>query len=120
MSDMPDLSALLAQAQKMQEQLMEAQATASAQEFEGSAGGGKVRITVSGGGEFRAVHIDASVIDPSDAEMLEDLILAALHDATTRVAEASDAAQQAAMQTGLGGLGDALGLGGGLGGMLGP
>ena len=111
MSEMPDLGALLAQAQKMQEQLMAAQAEAAAQEVEGSAGGGKVRITVTGSGTFTAVHIDPSVVDPDGVDALEDLVLAALHDASARVAHLS--------QEAMGGIGDALGLGGGLGGLLG-
>ena len=111
MSDVPDLSALLAQAQKMQEQLMAAQASAAAAEVEGSAGGGKVRVKVTGSGDFLAVHIDPSVVDPADVEALEDLLLAALHDATARVAQLSQAA--------MGGIGEAFGLGGGLGGLLG-
>lgn len=112
MSEMPDLGALLAQAQKMQEQLMAAQAEAAAQEVEGSAGGGKVRITVTGSGTFTGVHIDPSVVDPADVDALEDLVLAALHDASSRVAQLS--------QEAMGGIGDALGLGSGLGGLLGP
>ena len=114
MSEMPDLSALLAQAQKMQEQLLEAQATAASQEVEGSAGGGKVRIRVTGAGEFLAVRIDASVVDPAETDLLEDLVLAALHDCAQRVAALSDSATQSM----LGGLGLGGGLGG-LGGMLG-
>ena len=118
MSDLPDpsaggmdLGALLAQAQKMQESLMAAQATAASQEVEGSAGGGKVRVKVTGSGEFLSVHIDPSVVDPSDVEALEDLMLAALHDASGRVQQLS--------QSAMGGIGDALGLGGGLGGLFG-
>lgn len=111
MSEVPDLGALLAQAQQMQEQLMAAQAQAASQEVEGSAGGGKVRVRVTGAGEFTGVSIDPTVVDASDVEALEDLVLAALHDASARVAELS---QQA-----MGGIGEALGLGGGLGGLLG-
>ena len=87
-----DLGALLEQAQAMQQNLMAAQAEAAEQEVEGHSGGGAVKVTVTGGMEFRAIHIDPSVVDPDDTEMLEDLILAALHDA---VQQANAISQQA-------------------------
>ena len=101
---MPDLGALLEQAQQMQQQLLSAQAEAAEQLVEGVAGGGAVRIGVTGGMEFRSVTIDRAAVDPDDVEMLQDLVLAALHDAAGKVNELN---QQA-----LGGLG-------GLGGLLG-
>jgi nucleoid-associated protein EbfC len=122
----PDLGGLLAQAQQMQEQLMAAQAQAANVVVEGSAGGGAVAISVTGGLDFRSVRIDPSVIDPEDPSLLEDLVLAALHDAIARVNEA----QQASMGGfDMGGLAAAFGgpemdetIGGpisGLGGLLG-
>ena len=87
-----DLGELLKQAQAMQEQVMAAQATAAEQEVEGHAGGGLVKVTVTGAMEFRSLHIDPSVVDPNDVEMLEDLILAAIHDA---VHQANEISQQA-------------------------
>lgn len=87
----PDLGGLLAQAQQMQEQLMAAQAEAASAVVEGSAGGGAVTIAVTGGLDFRSVRIDPSVIDPDDPSLLEDLVLAALHDAVARVNEAQQA-----------------------------
>ncbi len=108
MADGPDLSSLLQQAQQMQQQLMAAQAEAAEQVHEGVAGGGAVRIAVTGGMEFRGVTIRQDAVDPDDVDMLQDLVLAALNDAVGKV--------QAAQQEALGGLG---GLGGGLGGLLG-
>ena len=99
MSETPDLNAILAQAQAMQEQLLAAQAEAAEQVLEGQAGGGVVRIRVTGGMEFQDVTIDPKAVDPDDVEMLQDLVLAALHDAVGK----ANAAQQAAMG-GLGGL----------------
>lgn len=110
-SGVPDLGALLRQAQAMQEQLMAAQAAAASTVHEGVSGGGKVRISVTGTGEFTAVSIDPSVIDATDPEMLEDLVLAALCDGSSKVAAASQSATQQAM--------GGLDLGGGLGGLLG-
>src|SRR5438552_235659 len=96
-----DLSALLQQAQAMQEQVMAAQASAAEQVVEGHAGGGLVKVTVTGGMEFKAVHIDPKAVDPNDVEMLEDLVLAALHDA---VHQANQINSQAFGDLGLPGL----------------
>jgi nucleoid-associated protein EbfC len=103
----PDLGGLLAQMQQMQQQLMDAQQQAADRVVEGSAGGGAVKIKVSGGLEFQDVMIDSSVVDPDDIEMLQDLVLAAIRDAVARI---NDLNREA-----LGGLG----LGGGLEGLLG-
>jgi DNA-binding YbaB/EbfC family protein len=77
------LSGLLAQAQQM----MEAQAAAAQREVEGVAGGGAVRIRATGTGEALSVSIAAEVVDPADVAMLEDLVLAAMHDMNERLRE---------------------------------
>ena len=109
----PNMNELLKQAQKMQEQLMAARAQAEEQEVEGQAGGGVVKVRVTGAMEFTGVTIDPSAVDPDDVTMLEDLVLAALHDA---VAKAGALSEEAMGGMDLGGLG---GIGGGLGGLLG-
>ncbi|MCG7594556.1 YbaB/EbfC family nucleoid-associated protein [Mycobacterium sp. PSTR-4-N] len=81
----PDMSALLAQAQQMQQQLMEAQAALAAAEVHGQAGGGLVQVTMRGSGEVVGVAIDPKVVDPSDVETLQDLILGAISDAAKQV-----------------------------------
>ena len=91
----------------MQEQLAAAQAVLASREFQGSAGGGVVTATVKGSGEVMAVNIDPSVIDPDDAEMLGDLVVAAVNSALYSVSEV--AAEQ------MGGLTGGLDLGGLLG-----
>ena len=106
MPNQPNMNDLLKQAQKMQEQLMQAQATAAEQVVEGHAGGGAVTVTVTGALEFTAVKIDPSAVDPDDVEMLEDLVLAAIHDAVHKAQELS---QQAMGGLDLGGLGGLLG-----------
>lgn len=103
----PDLGGLLAQMQQVQQQLMDAQAASASTVVEGRSGGGAVKVTVTGGLEFREVVIDPSVVDPDDLPLLQDLVLAAVRDA---VAQANSLNSQA-----LGGLG----LGGGLEGLLG-
>ena len=106
MPKQPDMNDLLKQAQQMQEHLMQAQAAAAEQVIEGQSGGGVVKVTVTGGMEFQSVHIDPDAVDPDDVAMLEDLVLAAIHDAVARVNELS---QQAMGGLDLGGLGGLLG-----------
>lgn len=105
--DMPDLGGLLESAQQM---MQNAQAAAD-QVIEGAAGGGLVKVTVDGHFEFHSVSISPEAVDPDDMSLLEDLVLAALRDASTQL--------QAGQQGAMGGL-DLGGLDlGGLGGMLG-
>lgn len=104
-----DFGALLETAGQMQAQLLAAQEQAASTVVEGVAGGGAVRIAVTGGFEFQSVTISPDAVDPDDVEMLQDLILAALHDAATQ------AAQLAQPNLDLGGM-DLGGLGGLLGG----
>lgn len=74
-------SGLLEQAQKMQERLKAIQEEAGRKTFDGSAGGGMVTVTANGMQEILAVRIDPSVIADGDAEMLQDLIVAATNNA---------------------------------------
>ncbi|HEX9681901.1 MAG TPA: YbaB/EbfC family nucleoid-associated protein [Acidimicrobiales bacterium] len=108
-SEQPSLGGLVEQVMQLGQRLGLAQADAGEVEVEGSAGGGAVRIVASGDGEFRSVRIDPAAVDATDVSLLEDLVLAALHDVTEKV----EAARQASM-SGLGEL-----LGGGLGDLLG-
>ncbi|HEX8770207.1 MAG TPA: YbaB/EbfC family nucleoid-associated protein [Acidimicrobiales bacterium] len=107
----PDMNELLKQAQKMQEQLMQARSDAAEQEVEGQAGGGMVKVRVTGDMEFRGVTIDPTAVDPDDVEMLEDLVLAAIRDAVTK---ASEVTEEAMGGLDLGALGGPGGPGGGL------
>jgi nucleoid-associated protein EbfC len=79
------MSALLAQAQQMQQELVAAQERLISAEVHGKAGGGLVEVTVSGSGEVLAVTIDPKVVDPDDVETLQDLIIGALADASKQV-----------------------------------
>ncbi len=82
-----DLGGLLKQAQEMQEQMAAAQEAQADQVVEGTAGGGMVKVEMTGAGEFRSIRIDPKAVDPGDVEMLEDLVLAALRDAAAQVME---------------------------------
>jgi nucleoid-associated protein EbfC len=80
-----DMSALLAQAQQMQQKLLEAQRQLANAEVHGEAGGGLVEVVVKGSGEVVAVKIDPTVVDPEDIETLQDLIVGAMADASKQV-----------------------------------
>jgi nucleoid-associated protein EbfC len=81
----PNLQKLMKQAQQMQQQLAAAQAALAETEVTGTAGGGLVTITASGSGEFRRVTIDPNAVDPDDVETLEDLVLAAITNASEEI-----------------------------------
>lgn len=86
----PDFGKLLEKAQAMQEQLAEARETAAMQEVVGQAGGGAVKVSVTGAMEFTDVTIDPAVVDPTDVAMLQDLVLAAVRDAVARASSLSE------------------------------
>jgi len=82
---MKDMGKLLKQAQQMQERLAEMQARLAEKTVEASSGGGMVKAVMNGKHEVVSLKIDPEVVNPSDIEMLEDLIVAALSEARTRV-----------------------------------
>jgi nucleoid-associated protein EbfC len=84
---MPDMAALLAQAQQMQEQILAAQASLANVQVQGSAGGGLVTATVTATGELIGLEISKQAVDPEDTETLADLVLAAVRDAHRAAAE---------------------------------
>ena len=87
MVDGPDLNALMQQAQMMQQRMMEAQEAARAKTVEASAGGGMVTVVVTGGMELKSIKIDPTVIDPKDAGMLQDLVVAAVNQGLHKAQE---------------------------------
>ncbi len=87
----PDVNALMRQAQKMQESVQEKQAELEAAEYQGSAGGGLVELTMTGKHQVTALHIKPEAVDPDDLEMLEDLVAAAVNDAVRIVDETAEA-----------------------------
>ncbi|MBI3981569.1 MAG: YbaB/EbfC family nucleoid-associated protein [Gemmatimonadetes bacterium] len=84
---MPDFSQLLQLGQQVQGRLSQMQTTLAQTSVTGSAGGGMVQATADGRGVIRSVRIDPSVLGNADAEMLEDLVLAAVSDAQRRAEE---------------------------------
>lgn len=83
-----NLAGLMQQAQKMQEQMAKAQEEMARLEVTGEAAGGMVKVEMSGAYAVRRIHIDPSLLD--DAELLEDVVAAAVNDAVNRVNESKE------------------------------
>ena len=79
-----------ARIQQMQEQVNAAQEAVEAQEFTASVGGGVVEAKVNGKKEVLAVTIKPEAVDPEDVEMLQDLVVSAVHEALRQAGEAMD------------------------------
>jgi DNA-binding YbaB/EbfC family protein len=97
---MKNLGQMMKQAQAMQERMAEMQAGLERVEISGQSGGGMVTATLTGKGELKKLKVDPSLIDPAEAEVLEDLIVAAHADAKAKV-EAHIAAEMAKLTGGL-------------------
>ena len=80
-----NIAGLMQQAQKMQQEMQKAQEELANLEVTGEAGGGLVKVTLTGKPEMRGIKIDPSLIDPEESEVLEDLIAAAFNDAKVKV-----------------------------------
>ena len=78
---MKDLMGIMKQAQAMQTKMAEAQAQLELIEVEGQAGGGVVKVTLTGKGMMKGIVIDESLLKPDEKEILEDLIVTAHEDA---------------------------------------
>lgn len=98
---MANLNKLLKEAQKMQEKIQE---EIKKLEVEASSGGGMVAVKMSGEKKVLSLKIDSSIISKDDKEMLEDLIIAAINEAGSRVDEAIES-KVGKMTSGLGPLG---------------
>jgi len=97
---MKNLAGLMKQAQQMQSKMEDMQSKLEAMEITGEAGAGLVKVILNGKGTLRKVMLDKKIVDPSETEMLEDLIVAAHRDAKTKI----DAASAEEMQKVTGGL----------------
>ena len=103
------MNALMKQAQQMHSQALEAQEKLKDETIEASAGGGMVKVTMGGDLTLREIVIDPEAIDPEDAELLQEMVQAAVNEGLRAAQELASSKMDAI--TG--------GLGGGLGGMLG-
>lgn len=85
-----DMDQLMAQARKMQADLMSAQDEIKDKEVTASAGGGMVKVVATGDLRIKSIEIDPDAIDPDDVEMLEDTIVAAVNDAIKQANELAE------------------------------
>ena len=82
---MKNLAGLMKQAQQMQSKMEEMQTALESTEMTGEAGAGMVKVTLNGKGDLRKLWIDPKAISPDEAEMLQDLIVAAHKDAKGKI-----------------------------------
>ncbi len=87
MKNIPNMNALLKQAQKIQSRITKLQEELEQRTVEASAGGGMVTVVVNGKQEVLSIKIDPEVVNPDDIEMLQDLIIAAVNEGLTRAKE---------------------------------
>jgi DNA-binding YbaB/EbfC family protein len=78
---MPNMQQMLAQVQRMQQDMLTAQEELKSETVQASAGGGMVTVTVSGDLQVKSVRIEPDAVDPDDVDMLSDLVLAAVNEA---------------------------------------
>jgi DNA-binding YbaB/EbfC family protein len=97
---MKNIMGMMKQAQELQSKMAELQAELEAMEVEGVAGGGLVKVTLSGKGAMAKLSIDPSLVKPEEVEILEDLIVAAHNDAKQK-AEKTMAEKMQALTAGL-------------------
>jgi nucleoid-associated protein EbfC len=119
----PNLQKMLQQAQEMMAAQQEAQDALKDERVEASAGGGMVKVTVTGDMRVEAIHLEPDAVDPEDVEMLQDLVLAAVNQALSQAEEVAakklegvsgaGGLDPASMMESLGGLGGLGGLGAG-------
>lgn len=97
-----NMNNLMKQAQKMQKQMEETTKQLEEKEYEAAAGGGVVKVKISGKKEITEVHIEEEVVDKDDIEMLEDLIMAAVNEAL-RMQNEDEKSQMGKITGGIGG-----------------
>jgi len=78
---MKDIMGMMKQAKDLQDKMQRLQEEVAALTIDGSAGGGLIKVTVNGKSELKNIKIDPSLLKPDEAEILEDLIVAAINDA---------------------------------------
>jgi DNA-binding YbaB/EbfC family protein len=91
MRGMGNMQGMMKKMQKMQKEMVEAQDALNAQQFEGTAGGGMVKVVMNGQRQMLEINFDESVVDPEDIEMLQDLVVIATNEALKKVEETTNA-----------------------------
>jgi nucleoid-associated protein EbfC len=104
MPQQPNMQQLLQQAQKLQQDMLRAQESLKDELVEASAGGGMVKVEVTGDLNVKSITIDPQAVDPEDVELLGDMVLAAVNEGL-RAAQELAASKLGGLAGGLGGLG---------------
>jgi DNA-binding YbaB/EbfC family protein len=99
-----DMNALLKQAQEMQAQMEQMQEDAAKETASASAGGGMVTVVATAAGEIKELKIDPKAIDPSDPELLADMVMAATNEALRAAHAKVEAKMKSMLPPDLGGL----------------
>ncbi|MFR0823109.1 MAG: YbaB/EbfC family nucleoid-associated protein [Clostridia bacterium] len=86
-----NINQLMKQAKKMQADMEKSQEELGTKEFESTAGGGAVKVIVTGTKQIKEITLQKEVVDPEDVEMLQDLIITCINDALRKVDEAQAA-----------------------------
>lgn len=89
-----NMTNLMKQAQRMQRQMEEQQKEMENKEFEGTAGGGAVKLVMTGGRVVKSLEIAPEAVDPDDVETLQDLIIAAINEVLRKVEDANGSAME--------------------------
>ena len=87
---MSSIGKLMKQAARMQQQMEQIQASLAARTVEGTSGGGAVKVTAKCDGTLAGIKIDPQALNPSDAQLLEDMILTAANQALNKAKEISN------------------------------
>lgn len=85
-----NMNSMLRQAQKMQEDIENAQAEIDATDYTASVGGGAIDVVMSGNKTLKSIKIKPEVVDPEDVEMLEDLVMSAINEVLRTIEKASE------------------------------
>lgn len=96
-----NMQQMLKQVQKMQQNMMKAQEEVAKMTVEGSAGGGTVKVVVTGDKRVTGITLAKEAVDPEDVEMLQDLILAAINEGMKKAEELSEAEMKKVMPGGM-------------------
>ena len=86
-----NINALMQQAQKMQREMTKKQKELESKEFEFTSNGGAIKVKMLGSKQITSLEIDEDLIDPSDKEMLQDMLIVAINEAISKIEEEASA-----------------------------
>jgi DNA-binding YbaB/EbfC family protein len=98
---MVNMNLIMKQMQGMQQKITKVQEEIAQKEFDGSSGGGVVKVTITGKGLMSAIKIDPSLLDKNEIDILEDLVIAAFNDARKKLDDETEGTMSGMMPAGL-------------------